>query len=256
VIKVVAALLVAGGAMIAMSSASLPTEGATPDACSEMSFDASRFTICRFDPKRHDLQGFVTDQNGNPFRRFDHLRRYLGVKSKRVAFAMNAGMFDDAGFPIGLYVEDGIERHPSNDRDAPGNFYLKPNGVFWVDARGVHVAETKAYLDGARFGLRFATQSGPMLVIAGQIHPKFDFDGSSKHIRNGVGVDRAGRAVFVISSGPVSLGKFARVFRDQLGCDNALFLDGAVSSLWNGATDRIDERADIGPMIVVSERVP
>ena len=68
---------------------------------------------------------------------------------------------------------------------------------------------------------------------------------------NAVGVDAKGRAHFVISNAPLSFGKLARFYRDELGVKNALYLDGSVSQLWNPATDRIDSGAPIGPILVV-----
>jgi uncharacterized protein YigE (DUF2233 family) len=93
-----------------------------------------------------------------------------------------------------------------------------------------------------------------MLVIAGELHPQFQHDGPSRYIRNGVGVRDVRRAYFVISTGAVSFGRFARFFRDELGCRDALFLDGAVSSLWAPSLDRRDDAHEIGPMVVVLDR--
>ena len=99
--------------------------------------------------------------------------------------------------------------------------------------------------------IRIATQSGPMLVINGKLHPAFDHDGTSRHIRNGVGIAPDGKARFVIGEDPVSLGKFARFFRDRLQCRNALFFDGAVSALWDPANHRRDVTVPLGPLVVV-----
>ncbi|QJQ33719.1 hypothetical protein GV829_10540 [Sphingomonas lacunae] len=168
---------------------------------------------------------------------------------------MNAGMYDLKGRPIGLYVEDGRKGHRLNRREGDGNFHLLPNGVFWQDAAGFHVATTDSFAATAPTGIRYATQSGPMLVINGALHPRIAPDGPSRKIRNGVGVTTAGLPVFVISDDKVSFGKLARLFRDRLDCPNALFLDGFVSSLWDAASGRFDQDVPLGPMIVVSERV-
>ncbi|WP_171524391.1 phosphodiester glycosidase family protein, partial [Acinetobacter baumannii] len=64
--------------------------------------------------------------------------------------------------------------------------------------------------------VRFATQSGPMLLIDGQLHPKLAENGTSLQIRNAVGVGLNGSAWFAISNAPVSFGRFARLFRDKL----------------------------------------
>jgi uncharacterized protein YigE (DUF2233 family) len=139
-------------------------------------------------------------------------------------------------------------------QSGPGNFYLKPNGFFWMDsARGVHVDTSDTYL-ARRQPAVWATQSGPMLVIAGKLNPQFDPDGASRYVRNGVGIRDLHHAVFAISDAPVSFGKLARFFRDGLNCQDALYFDGAVSSIWVPALHRQDNGAALGPMVVVLER--
>ena len=93
-----------------------------------------------------------------------------------------------------------------------------------------------------------------MLVIDGSLHPKIDPDGPSERIRDAVGVDDKGRALFVISDMPISFGRLARFYRDELKVKNALFLDGTVSSLWDPASGRLDNGFPIGPLIVVEKR--
>ena len=100
----------------------------------------------------------------------------------------------------------------------------------------------------------WATQSGPMLVLDGRIHPRFSADGESRLVRNGVGVADPRTAFFVISEDPVSFGRLARFFRDALGCRDALFLDGTVSSLWDPSAARQDGYASLGPLIAVFRR--
>jgi len=169
---------------------------------------------------------------------------FRDVPEADVAFAMNAGMFDAAGSPIGLDVEDGQRLHTISTADGPGNFHMKPNGVFWVDASGApHVASTDAFLAASTTPL-WATQSGPMLVIDAELSILNSArTGTSRLVRNGVGVGDDGRTWFVISDGPVSFGKLARFFRDELKSVNALYFDGAVSSLWAPSLKRMDAGA-------------
>ncbi len=232
--------------------ASAPHRPETDDpACHPRSFEGSAFTVCRFSRGRDRIELIYKAPGGNPLRGFAALETHLGARAQTVRFAANAGMFDEAGAPIGLFVADGVEGHKINRREGAGNFHLLPNGVFAVDADGrVHVTTS------ARFAARvprpvLATQSGPMLVIDGALHPRFDADGPSRLIRNGVGVG-GGDAWFAISEEGVSFGKFARLFRDGLGCRDALFLDGSVSSLWDPAANRQDAFALLGPMLVVT----
>lgn len=229
---------------------------AVQPACEPIDFEGSRFTVCRFDPTRHELRLAASGADGKPLLTFGNLAKLLGPQAARVSFAMNAGMYDLKGRPIGLYVEDGVEGHALNRREGHGNFHLLPNGVFWQDEQGFHVSKTDSFAATAPADIRYATQSGPMLVIDGALHPRIAPDGPSRKVRNGVGVTTAGLPIFVISDGKVSFGKLARLFRDRLDCPNALFLDGFVSSLWDAASGRFDQDVPLGPMIVVSERAP
>ena len=223
-------------------------------ACEPVEFEGTRFTVCTADPGRHNIQLVLDAPDGAPVREFDRLAAALGPDVHRLSFAMNAGMFDEAGAPIGLAVVGGEERHAINRNTGAGNFHLLPNGVFSGSADGgwrVDATDTYAAREPAP---DFATQSGPMLVVDGALHPRFDKDGESQYLRNGVGVDAAGRAHFAISDQPVSFGRFARLFRDRLGCRQALFLDGSVSRLWDAHGGRRDGGPRMGPLLAVLDR--
>ncbi|MBS0461086.1 MAG: phosphodiester glycosidase family protein [Proteobacteria bacterium] len=213
-------------------------------------------TVTRVDPGREKLRLFLDDAAGAPFKRFDAVATWLDAHGQRLVFAMNAGMYEPDRSPVGLFVADGKQRAPLNTKDGVGNFYLKPNGVFFLRADGTAgVLETARY---AAAGIQplLATQSGPLLVDDGIIHPAFNPHSTSRLIRNGVGVDGKGAVIFAISDGPVSLYEFAAFFRDTLHCANALYLDGTVSSLYAPALRRDDARAELGPIIgVVDARI-
>jgi uncharacterized protein YigE (DUF2233 family) len=216
--------------------------------CRSLMFEGQRFTICRDPGARLELHS--ADRQDRPLSSFVALEQVLGTRAAEVRFAMNAGMFDEAGRPIGLAIAGGrLQRAINRRTDGGGNFHLQPNGVFLVDADGrAEVVTTAAFKPSP--DIRLATQSGPMLVIDGQVNPRFSADGSSRYVRNGVGVDGDGLPVFAISDAPVSFGRFARLFAGPLGCRNALYLDGSVSSLWDPANGRMDSLVPIGPMIV------
>ena len=251
------ALLRAGLACLALVVLSAPHEGAAQaiDApCKALTFEGDPFTVCRAEAGKDEIWLSLRDGTGKAHRRLSRLQAHMGEGAKDVRFAMNAGMFDRSSAPIGLYVEDGRQIKAINTRSGLGNFHLAPNGVFWVGADGeAHVTETAAYVV-KKPKAQWATQSGPMLVIGGRLHPKFSHDGESRYTRNGVGVNGKGEAVFVISDTPVSFGKLARFFRDELDCDDALYFDGAVSRLWAPSLERLDAGRDLGPMVVVTAR--
>lgn len=220
-------------------------------ACHARQFEGSRFIVCTFDARREHIVLASRGADGAYLRTFDALARQLGADAGRVRFAMNAGMFNDAGAPIGLYVEGGVQGQRIALANGPGNFHMKPNGVFWQDdENALHLDTSETYAQLAPHP-RWATQSGPMLVINGGLHPRFAADGASHFIRNGVGVRDAHIAYFVISADAVSFGRFARFFRDDLHTPNALFFDGSVSSLWAPNLNRRDDGHLLGPMVVV-----
>lgn len=233
------------GALVLTGPASAETPAAA-GPCRVAQAEGEAYTVCVVDLKRQKVRLFWRGPDGQPYSSLSSLASALGP---RLAFAMNAGMYDRDQAPVGLYVEEGREMKGVSTANGPGNFHLKPNGVFYVSGDKAGVLETGRYLK-ARLKPDFATQSGPMLVIDGHIHPKISTDGPSQKIRNGVGVRDDGRtAVFVISERPVSFGAFARLFKDDLGCRNALFLDGSVSSLYAPGLGRSDISRPLGPLV-------
>lgn len=230
--------------------------GGAPPACEPVMFEDSPFTLCIAEPGRHTIRtDLAPAADAPPYRSLEALARGLGETAQRVAFATNGGMYDAEGQPIGYYVEDGLRFTVLNQNEGPGNFHLLPNGVFFGEAGGPwRVLATEDFAREIDARPEFATQSGPMLVVDGELHEALDPDGPSRKIRNAVGVDANGRALFVISEAPVSFGKLARFYRDVLNTENALFLDGSVSALWDPARDRRDGGAALGPLIVVENR--
>jgi uncharacterized protein YigE (DUF2233 family) len=220
--------------------------------CRKVEFEGTALTHCTADPARHSITTALADNAGSNYRSLDQLAETLD--NRAVAFAVNAGMFDGEGDPIGYYVESG-ERLEELDRDSGnGNFYLKPNGVFYGSAGNWRIRTTDSFLRNVSDRPQFGTQSGPMLLIEGELHPEFQDDGPSKAVRNAVGLDASGKAHFVMSEGELSFGKLARYYRDEIKAQNALFLDGKISALWDPATGRMDNGAALGPMVVVMNK--
>ncbi|MDQ4086911.1 MAG: phosphodiester glycosidase family protein [Pseudomonadota bacterium] len=232
-----------------------PREQVVAAHCEQRRFEGSAFTACRYDAREHELE-LILDPGGTPLRSLAALEAHLGPRAANLLFAMNAGMYDEEGMPIGLYVEDGRRRQAVNLRDGPGNFHLRPNGVFAVDRAGRVAIVGSEDWRNRRERARWATQSGPLLVIDGALHPRISANGESLNIRNGVGVADAQTAWFAISDDPVSFGRFARFLRDALGCSDALFLDGTVSSLWDRRAGRQDGYDSLGPLVAVFRRTP
>lgn len=228
-----------------------PQEPQVSSACRSVSFENVPLTHCVADPAEHRVTTRLGQSGSGPFRSLSAFAET--VDKQTIAFAMNGGMYGDDGEPIGYYVENGDRQEELNRAEGPGNFHMKPNGVFFGAGGTWRVLSADQFYSTVRDRPRFGTQSGPMLVIDGELHPDIQENGPSRAIRNGVGVSDDGKAHFVISNGALSFGQLARFYRDELKVKNALFLDGNVSSLWDPATDRLD-RGVIGPMIVVTKR--
>src|SRR6202045_1207749 len=212
-------------------------------ACAPKDFDSAHFIVCTFYPRHDDIRLFLSGPNDKPYGSLGALASALKQKGEKLAFAMNAGMFGQDQSPVGLYVEDKRKLHEADTRGGATNFHMKPNGVFWIGDKAAGVTETSRYLANPP-AARYATQSGPMLVVDGKIHPKIRPNGTSLKIRNGVGACDGGVVVFAIAEEPVTFNAFARLFRDGLDCQNALFLDGSVSSLYAPELNRDDK---LGP---------
>jgi uncharacterized protein YigE (DUF2233 family) len=202
--------------------------------CSPIAHEGESYIVCQVDLRMHRLDLFWKDRKGEPYGSLSALNRQLQSEGQRPLFTMNAGMYHAELDPVGLYVQSGREFVRASTTNGPGNFHLKPNGVFYVTPE-------------------IATQSGPMLVINGKLHPRFPTEGVSRKVRNGVGVKDGDIAFFAISEGAVTFTDFARFFRDRLGTPNALFLDGSVSSLSAPGVDRTGFRS-LGPMIGAFEK--
>ncbi len=212
-------------------------------------------TVCRVDVRKEAIHLFLNDESGRPLHTIAALENALAASGKRLAFAMNAGMFQPDYSPVGVFIEQGKQLSPLNLQNGSGNFFLKPNGVFYLSATGAGVVQSTAFPKLAA-AASLATQSGPMLVIDGRLHYRLSKTSTSRYLRNGVGVDDAGKVIFGVSDAPLTLYELAVAFRDDLHCPNALYLDGSVTSLYAPALNQTIQRADLGPIIAVVEPSP
>ena len=188
------------------------------------------YTVAEVDPARDRLElHWLNPTTGQPYASFSQVQGRLGKQGREMLFATNSGIYAPGLHPLGLHVEGGKTLVPLNNARSGGNFALLPNGVFWVRGTQAGVTETGAY---RRLSPQptFATQSGPLLLADGQIHPAFNKGSSSFKVRSGVGVCKDGRVRFAVSAGPVNFYAFAVFFRDRLKCADALYLDGSISA--------------------------
>ncbi|MDR2249900.1 phosphodiester glycosidase family protein [Acinetobacter sp.] len=194
------------------------------------------------------LKNPQTDQY---YRSFDNLQHQLKA-CEQLSFAMNGGMFHSGFSPVGLYIEQGKVIQALNEEKGLGNFFLHPNGVFAWNEKNAVILATEQYKAKA-FKADYATQSGPMLVINGKLNSLFLENSDSKKIRNGVGI-KNNKLYFVISKNRVNFYKFAEFFQKNLKVEQALYLDGSISSLYLQKNNRNDRKFYMGPIIGLVSR--
>jgi len=219
--------------------------------CTSVTHEGQPFTVCAFDVSE-DIRLFLNDETGAPIAQFDTLAARIEAEGKTLVFAMNAGMYHEDRRPVGWYVDEAGQAQVTMTREGPGNFGMLPNGVLYKTYDGMwDVRETMGAMITAK-KIDYATQSGPMLVIDGELHPKINPDGTSRKRRNGVGISADKQTLyFAISDSLVTFHEFATLFRDELGAPNALFLDGTVSRVYAPDVGRDEQGLDMGPIVGV-----
>ncbi|HUA81278.1 MAG TPA: phosphodiester glycosidase family protein [Dyella sp.] len=206
----------------------------------QVTFQGQDFTVVSLDLHREALTlHWKNPDTDQPFGDIQSLREWGAANGKRLMFAANAGIYSQSYAPLGLYVENGKTLVPLNlfhGNPAAGNFSIQPNGVFAVYPDGHAAVRTSAAFKADSKAVDWATQSGPMLVINGQINDQFVHDSNSTKWRSGVCAHTPYQVVFVVSESPVNFHTFAQLFRDKLGCHDALYLDGTISQFYIDGT--------------------
>ena len=230
-----------------------PAASAVPGVqAQEMTFENARFDVIWVDLQKADLRLLYADASGKPLQTFAAAQAAVGGKAVALT---NAGIFEPGQKPTGLLISDGQQRAPVNLQTGDGNFYLVPNGIFYLDATGAHVTETHRFPSPPPPGITQATQSGPLLLWGGRIHPGLLPGSPNALIRSGVGVSASNRVALVVSRDKVTFYTLALFFRDVLECNNALYLDGTISQLYAPPLNRVDPRRS-GPFAGIIAVVP
>ncbi|MFC4452714.1 phosphodiester glycosidase family protein [Deinococcus sonorensis] len=215
-------------AALILLTACAPTQAVRDDA---LTYRNAAYTVVTLNPAQEQLRLYWQDAQGQPYGTVAALKAELTRRGERLLFATNSGIYAPGFRPLGLHVEAGRTLVPLNRARSGGNFALLPNGVFWLDGAQAGVMESRAFERSGRRP-RYATQSGPLLVQHGRLHPEFRAGSQSLKLRSGVGVCAGGTVKFVLSEAPVNFHDFAVFFRDRLGCPDALYLDGSISTIY------------------------
>lgn len=211
-----------------------------------------RIISYKVDPKKQNVKLYWKDDDGHIFKSIQNLKSYLDKKHTKLLFAMNGGMYMENNHPLGLFIQSGKTINSLNTATGKGNFYLKPNGVFYItDNNTPVVCQTKDFTPKAN--IKYATQSGPMLVIDGQLHSAFKKESTNLNIRNGIGILPDNTILFAMSKKEINFYDFAMYFKNQ-GCKNALYLDGFVSRTYLPEQNWLQTDGDFGVIIGVTHQ--
>lgn len=148
----------------------------------------------------------------------------------RVQMAMNGGIYDKAYAPLGLYIEKGIQLTPLNRASGGGNFFIRPGGVFYLKGQSAGIVSIDKFKPSP--AIQYAVQSGPMLIENGKINWRLKPSASSRKLRNGVGITREGKVVFMLSARETNFYDFACYAQSKLNVRQMLYLDGTISKMY------------------------
>lgn len=198
-----------------------------------------------------NIEFFWKNNENKPFKSIKNLKEYVEKSGRRLRFAMNGGMYQEDNKPLGLFIQNQKTVTPLNTNDGAGNFYIKPNGVFYITANGkAFLSLTESFKDDGQ--IRVATQSGPMLLVEGEINKQFTPNSDNLHVRNGVCVLEDSKIIFSISRKEVNFYDFAKHFK-EIGCRNALYLDGFVSRMYLPEKNLEAADGDFGVIIGITK---
>jgi uncharacterized protein YigE (DUF2233 family) len=200
------------------------------------------FVTYMVDIKKQELKLYWKNEANENFKSILNLKLWIEKKNKKLLFAANAGMYKTDNSPLGLFIEDKKIISPLNKANATGNFYITDDNVPFI-------CTTSKFLNNGK--IKYATQSGPMLVIDGRIHSAFTKGSANVNIRNGVGILPDNTIIFAMSKKEISFYDFANYFKN-MGCKNALYLDGFVSRTYLPEQNWIQTDGNLGVIIGVT----
>ncbi|NRS90353.1 uncharacterized protein YigE (DUF2233 family) [Flavobacterium sp. 7E] len=213
--------------------------------------DDERFISYFVNQKKLNVEFYWKNENGENIKNAENLKLWLKSQKRELLFATNGGMYKKDNSPQGLYVENKIKKNEIDTTNGNGNFYLKPNGIFYITTDKIaNICVTNEFVYNNK--IKYATQSGPMLVINGKIHSAFNENSTNLNIRNGVGVLPNNEIVFVMSKNEINFYEFAEYFK-TLGCKNALYLDGFVSRTYLPEKKWMQSDGNFGVLIGVTK---
>ena len=205
---------------------SLPAFASGTCSLTDPSLTLQSYTV---DPQRERIVMYWQNEDGKAW---GSLRSLLGDINRdgQVQMAMNGGIYDKAYAPLGLYIEKGRQLTPLNRASGGGNFFIRPGGVFYLRGQNAGIVSINKFR--ASPAIRYAVQSGPMLIENGKINWRLKPSASSRKLRNGVGITGDGKVVFMLSERETNFYDFACYAQSRLNVRQMLYLDGTISKMY------------------------
>jgi len=226
------------------------------DGASTMYEDSKGYYVYQTRPDE-EVRMYWKDKQGKIFKSFENVKSHIEQNGQEVSFITNGGIYMEANVPLGLYIENGETLASLNQvKRAFGNFYIQPNGVFVIHKNGFEIVPTGNFTNSD--SIVYANQSGPMLLIEGDINPLFNRDSQNKRIRSSVCTktskeEIAPQVVFTLSEQAVTFYEFSKFLKKRVGCKNALYLDGTISKIYSPLHDEEYFEGDFAVIIGVTK---
>ena len=177
------------------------------------------FTVYKPDLNKEIIKMYWKDENNKAY---SELSKFIQENTgDKINFATNGGIYSEEYEPNGLYIENHKIISKINLADGEGNFYMQPNGVFYIQNNQPKISESKAFEYNEN--ISYATQSGPLLIENGVINKKIGKNSESFKIRSAVGIDRENKVFFLMSSEKINFYDFSKYALDKLNCKDLLF---------------------------------
>ena len=208
------------------------------------------FTVYIPDLNNEEIKMYWKDKNNEAYSELSKL--IDGNSGEKINFATNGGIYSEKYEPNGLYIENYNIISEINLKDGEGNFYMQPNGVFYIQDNKPKISESKSFKYVKN--ISYAVQSGPMLIKNGVINEKFDKNSESLKIRSAVGISRENKVFFLMSDEKINFYDFSKYALDRLNCRELLFLDGTISKMYFADEKKIPEQDNPFVVIITSEK--
>ncbi len=230
------------------------TENLTINAM-QVNYRSQLFDTYTVDLSQSLINFHFKDKNGKLIKTVNNLKKIMSQNSDELLFATNGGIFSTNFEPEGLYIENKKTISPLNLREGAGNFYMKPNGIFYINKweTGTGIINSADY-ETIKGKVMYAIQSGPLSVHQNEVSFNFTENSSNKNIRSGVGIIDSKNIVFIISKEPVNFYDFAMVFKEEFNCAEALYLDGFISEMYLPELNRYDSKREFPVLISVQPK--